>query len=154
VTSPRVPEQSESHAGLLDESRIGPARARFDGGGPGHQVVDRGGLLSKGHPIGATCRSRQDKVMLEAANCASRAVNADSAKAIVCYRDELSDDRGSSATSGRDADRDRARADLDAQFLAGRARTAIKFEADLLVEPDPELLSLRDLGEGRLLWMP
>src|SRR5580704_5290182 len=44
--------------------------------------------------------------------------------------------------------------DLDAQFLAGRARAAIKFEADLLVEPDPELLPLRDRGEGRLLWMP
>src|ERR1700761_4367239 len=32
------------------------------------------------------------QVMLEAANRASRAVNADFAKAIVCYRDELSDE--------------------------------------------------------------
>ena len=31
------------------------------------------------------------QVMLEAANRASRAVNADFAKAIVCYRDELTD---------------------------------------------------------------
>jgi hypothetical protein len=44
--------------------------------------------------------------------------------------------------------------DLDAQFLTGRAGAAIEFEADLLVEPDPELRALRDLGEGRLLWMP
>ncbi|HTQ91610.1 MAG TPA: hypothetical protein VMK84_19160 [Streptosporangiaceae bacterium] len=44
--------------------------------------------------------------------------------------------------------------DHDAQFLAGRACAAIKFEADLPVEPDPELLPLRDLGEGRFLWMP
>ena len=28
-----------------------------------------------------------------------------------------------------------------------------EFVADLLVEPDPDLLPLRDLGEGRLLWM-
>src|SRR5512146_2176467 len=59
-----------------------------------------------------------------------------------------------SAASGRDADRHRAWANLDAQFLAGRARTAIKLEADLLVKPDTELLSLRDHDEGRLLWMP
>lgn len=32
------------------------------------------------------------QVMLEAANRASRAVNADFAKAIVCYRDELTDE--------------------------------------------------------------
>src|SRR5580658_2201687 len=60
----------------------------------------------------------------------------------------------SSAATGRDADRDRAWMDLDAQFLAGRACAAVKFEADLLVEPDPELLPVRDLGEGRPLWMP
>src|SRR5215471_11461347 len=54
----------------------------------------------------------------------------------------------------RDADRDRPWMDLDAQFLAGRTCAAIKFEADLLVEPDPELFALRDLGEGRLLWVP
>jgi glycosyltransferase involved in cell wall biosynthesis len=30
VTPPRAPEQSGSHAGLLDESRRAPARARFD----------------------------------------------------------------------------------------------------------------------------
>ena len=59
----------------------------------------------------------------------------------------------SSAATGGDADRDRAWMDLDAQFLAGRASAAIKFEPDLLVEPDPEPLPLRDLGEGRLLWM-
>src|ERR1051326_7005 len=49
----------------------------------------------------------------------------------------------------RDADRDRGRVNLDAQFLAGRARTAIEFVADLLAEPDSELLPLRDLDEGR-----
>ena len=30
MTSPQVPEQSESHAGLLDESRTAPSHARFD----------------------------------------------------------------------------------------------------------------------------
>src|SRR5579863_2330967 len=43
---------------------------------------------------------------------------------------------------------------LDAQFPAGRARAAVKFEADLLVEPDLELRPLRDLGEGRPLRVP
>lgn len=43
--------------------------------------------------------------------------------------------------------------DLDAQLLAGRTGAAIEFVADLPVEPDPDLLPLRDLGEGRLLWM-
>jgi len=44
--------------------------------------------------------------------------------------------------------------DPDAQRLASRSCAAIKFENDLLVEPDPEVLPLRDLGEGRLLWVP
>jgi len=44
--------------------------------------------------------------------------------------------------------------DPDAQCLASRACATIKFENDLLVEPDPEVLPLRDLGEGRLLWVP
>ena len=61
---------------------------------------------------------------------------------------------GPCAISGWDADRDRAWMDLDAQFPAGRACAAVKFEADLLVEPDPELLPLRDLGEGRPLCLP
>ena len=42
----------------------------------------------------------------------------------------------------------------NAQFLARRARAAVKFEHDLPVEPDAEMLPLRDLGEGRLIWMP
>src|ERR1700722_1638498 len=54
----------------------------------------------------------------------------------------------------RHADRYRGGADPDAQLLASRARAAIEFEADVAVEPDPEPLSLRDLGEGRLLWVP
>jgi hypothetical protein len=58
------------------------------------------------------------------------------------------------ASRGRDADRDRAWAGLDAQFLAGRAGAAVELEADLLVEPDLELLALGDLGEGRPLCMP
>jgi proline iminopeptidase len=53
-----------------------------------------------------------------------------------------------SAVPRRDADGDRARVNLDAQFLAGRARAAIEFVADLLAELDSELLSLRDLDEG------
>jgi ATP-binding cassette subfamily B protein len=56
--------------------------------------------------------------------------------------------------TGRDADRDRARVDLDAQFLAWRAGAAIEFESDLPVEPDAEVPALGDLGEGRLLRMP
>src|SRR6478752_1973386 len=52
------------------------------------------------------------------------------------------------AAPGRDADRDRAGADLDAQLLASRARAAVELVADLLIEPDAELLSLRDLDEG------
>jgi ATP-binding cassette, subfamily B, bacterial len=56
--------------------------------------------------------------------------------------------------TGRDADRDRARVDPDAQFLASRARAAIEFEGDLLVEPDAEVPALGDLGEWRLIRMP
>jgi len=52
------------------------------------------------------------------------------------------------AAPGRDADRDRAGTDLDAQLLASRARAAVELVADLLIEPDAELLSLRDLDEG------
>jgi hypothetical protein len=61
---------------------------------------------------------------------------------------------GLPTSPGRNADRDRAWTCLDAQFVTRRTRAAIKFEADLPVEPDPELLALRDLGEGRLLGMP
>jgi hypothetical protein len=46
------------------------------------------------------------------------------------------------------------RAHPDAQRLARRARAAIEFEYDLLVEPDSEVLALGDLGEGRFLWVP
>ena len=56
--------------------------------------------------------------------------------------------------TGRDADRDRVRVDPDAQFLASRARAAIEFEGDLLVEPDAEVPALGDLGEWRLIRMP
>jgi len=59
-----------------------------------------------------------------------------------------------SAAAGRDADRDRAWMNLDAHFLAGRACAAVKFRADLLVEPDPELLPLRHLGERRPVCLP
>src|SRR6185436_2255977 len=52
------------------------------------------------------------------------------------------------AAPGRDADRDRGGTDLDAQLLASRARAAVELVADLLIEPDAELLSLRDLDEG------
>ena len=38
--------------------------------------------------------------------------------------------------------------DLDAQLLASRPRAAVELVADLLIEPDAELLSLRDLDEG------
>jgi undecaprenyl-diphosphatase len=58
------------------------------------------------------------------------------------------------AAPGRDADRDRAGMDLDAQFPTGWARAAVELVADLLVEPDPELLPLRDLDEGGLIRMP
>src|ERR1700685_337578 len=64
---------------------------------------------------------------------------------------------GPTALSGgrwRDADRDRLGTDPDAQCLASRARAAIEREAALPVEPDPEPLPLRDLGEGRLIWVP
>ena len=54
----------------------------------------------------------------------------------------------------RNADRDRVSTNLDAEFLAGRACAAVKFEADLLVEPELEIRPLRDLGKGGPLWMP
>ena len=52
------------------------------------------------------------------------------------------------AFTRRDADRDRVRVDPDAEFLARRARAAVEFEGDLLVEPDTEVPALGDLGEG------
>src|ERR1700744_6275580 len=56
--------------------------------------------------------------------------------------------------AGRDADRDRLRVDPDAQCLAGGGGAAVEFVDDLLVEPDPDLLPLGDLGERRLLCVP
>src|ERR1700722_5511635 len=58
------------------------------------------------------------------------------------------------AFTGRDADRDRVRVDPDAEFLGSRARAAVEFEGDLLVEPDTEVPALGDLGEGRLIRVP
>src|SRR4051794_29629515 len=44
--------------------------------------------------------------------------------------------------------------DLDAQFPAGRPRAAVELVADLLREPDRDLLSPGDLGERRLPRIP
>jgi ATP-binding cassette subfamily B protein len=58
------------------------------------------------------------------------------------------------AFTRRDADRDRVRVDPDAELLASRARAAVEFEGDLLVEPDTEVPALGHLGEGRLIRVP
>src|SRR5512146_537638 len=60
----------------------------------------------------------------------------------------------SASSSGRDADSHRARMGLDPEFPARRARAAVEFEPDLLLEPDPDLLAACDLGERRALRVP
>src|SRR5262245_25857837 len=58
---------------------------------------------------------------------------------------------GNGAGLGRDADREGARPSLYPQVLTRRARAAVELVRDLPVEPDPELRSVRNVDEARLL---
>ena len=78
MTSPQVPEQSESHAGLLDESRRASAHARFDAIlVPTYRPVDRlqsciGLARRTGIPLIVVCsRAVSQKEVIERATRAN-----------------------------------------------------------------------------------